>query len=341
MKIRIEPDTLSNEHFFPLFDVLLLLVEAGRHTFDDDYLDDIFQSEWYLNLKHSSKEIIKISSRTGSFLSVSRNPQVVVDQDARVGGTVDEDARITRVQPFDALQFLMQPFSVIVENEWFDGGFLLWMAKALNIQTFSSAYRQNRFQFRNAGGKGSLHRSAQVISEGVWPRADGSSSRALRLWNGILMDSDSEYPGHDPNQAIREACQQHSAWVKQLEYRSIENYIPKASMLKLFPQGQERSRAHAYFNMTDEQRKHYHMKQGFRTSRGVIPTKAEYLASPLVHAQCKTLFASVSDKDWDLLASGFGGTLSRIYVNKTERPDPGLTKLQSRSLEDEMKQVIG
>lgn len=317
-----------------------MLVEAGRHVFDMDELDIILSSQWIATLDKNAPEILRKSSQYSSFTYAPINPVVLIDRETREGGEVDFQARLTRAHPLDALRFLTSPFLVIVENEWYDGGFLLWMAKALNFQQFISAYRNRLFQFRHAGGKGELSRSSEVMSNGVWPRSDGAYSQALRLWNGVMLDNDSEYPGHDPNGIIRDSCSPHSAWVRQLSCRSIENFIPKSSMLKFLPAGEEQTRVHAYFRMTEKQRQHYNMKRGFRFPGNTVPTKTEYMASMSVNPAAKQLYQSVPNEDWRLLSPGFGGSLSKIYVNQDERPNPGQVQLATHSLATEVREIL-
>lgn len=340
MRLRIEIGTAQNPQFFSVFNVILMLVETGRHTFDVERLRELCGSAWYKSLGFSDQELIRRSASAGSYREFVQSPTVIIDESMPTGGEVDFENRITKFPPLEALEHLMQPFSVILENEWFDGGFLLWMAKALNIQSFSAAYRRNRFQFRNAGGKDSLSRSAQVISNGVWPRPDGSSYRALRLWNGILLDRDAENPDHDPNKAIRDACEPHAAWVVELSHRSIENYLPHETLLYFLPPGSERARVHSFANLSEEQRKYYHMKKGFSFPKSPRPTKQEYMLSPAIPPASKDFFRSIDERDWANLAPGFGGGLSRIYVDEGQRPSPGRTQLRSQSIEEEMKRTI-
>ena len=341
MRLRIEAETLSNELWFPIFNVALIYVEAGRHTFDFDQVGELRKSNWFKSLPMASREIISQGAKVNSFKPISGSAIILIDQRARLGGAIDFERKVTTVAPIDALRFLAQPFSIVLENEWYDGSFLLWMAKALNFQTFLSAYRRRLFQFRDAGGKGELARSSELLTRGVWPRSDGAYDEAWRLWNAVILDNDADYPGHDPNNGIREACRPHSAWVRQLSRRSIESYLPQASMLRLFPKGDDHMRVYAFFRLTDRQRCHYHLKKGFMLPGSTVsPTKAVYAASDAVDAQTKALYASVADDDWPLLAVGFGSGLSKIFVEQVHRPEPGRMQFPSLDIKTEIREML-
>ncbi|AND68965.1 hypothetical protein ATSB10_15110 [Dyella thiooxydans] len=76
--------------------------------------------------------------------------------------------------------------------------------------------------------------------------------------------------------------------------------------------------------MTVEQRRHYHMKRGFRIEKRPV-SKADYFASAAISSEEKALYGSVSEQDWVLLAEGFGSGLSSIFVEETGRPDQRMT----------------
>ncbi len=145
--------------------------------------------------------------------------------------------------------------------------------ESINNQSFITAYRKQQFQFRHAGGKTGLSASSQVLLDGVWPRSDGAYSRALRLWNGVMLDSDAEFPGHNPNHGIVTACDETTAWVHELQARSIENYIPKDALLKLLPNGTDRTRVYKYFDLSETQRKHYNLKRDSKLTPQRPPSK--------------------------------------------------------------------
>lgn len=176
MRLVIEANTLTSERWFPIFDILLLHLEERRHVFAAEDVDQLLGSVWMQGKGRKDRELITYAATARSHDRLVDRNVVRIDLSTPLGGRVDDDFT-TSLHPQDCLTFLAQPFSVIVENEWFDGAFLLWMAKALGREALISAYRANRFVFRHAGGKGSLGRSASVLSRGVWPAPNDRHSR--------------------------------------------------------------------------------------------------------------------------------------------------------------------
>ena len=321
MKIFFESSILLERRWYPIIDVIMLFVEDSRHALAPETSDSILTSEWLKERPLDTRELVRLSITGRSYDDLVDKTSVTLDADCRRGGRVDISSFNTYVHPLDAILFLSTPFQVIVENEWFDGGFVLWMAKALGFDRLVTAYRQGRFVFRHAGGKDMLTRSAAVLSGGVWPRRDAAYERALRLWACVLIDNDARYPGDDPNQAIVTEVTPYVTFVHQLRRRSIESYIP-AEKLRRFNSAPEFARkVNALFRLEENQRIHYDMKRGFRHDRDDPPSKASYVANPAVTSQERELFNSVSEIDWQTLTNGFGRGISRIYVDEQYRPN--------------------
>jgi hypothetical protein len=167
VKIIFESSVLSERRWYPIVDVIMLLVEDSRHALAPETSDGILTSEWLKERSIDTRELIRLSITGRSYDDMVDKTSVTLDTHCRRGGRVDFSSFNTHVHPLDAILFLSTPFQVIVENEWFDGGFLLWMAKALGFDRLVTAYRQGRFVFRHAGGKDMLTRSAAVLSGGV------------------------------------------------------------------------------------------------------------------------------------------------------------------------------
>ena len=340
MRIKFERQTLDKENLYPVFDIVLRFVESGRHSFDIDAINDIEESSWGKRAGDTAIDLIKQSALMTSHYSSDQNPLVVIDDTAPSGGVVDLERRLTRVEPLDAIYFLTLPFAVIVENEIFDGSFLLWMAKSTNNQSFISAYRRNLFQFRHAGGKGGLSNSSKVFSDGVWPRSDGAYSRALQLWNGVMLDSDAEFPQHRPNDGIVKACQETAAWVHELQARSIENYLPKEALLKFLQNPADRARVYKYFELSDEQRNHYNLKKGFKKKQDSEPSKSDFQADLNTPAEVRTLYRNVPDEAWSFLVTGFGAGLSQIFVDEQHRPNTGVIEFPTAAAREEVDAIL-
>lgn len=318
MRIIIEERTLTSERWFPIFDILLLHVEDRRHVFAAEDIDLLLRSDWLRRKERKDREIITHVATARSHDRLADKNIIRIDASTPLGGRV-EDEFTTSLHPRDCLTFLAQPFSVIVENEWFDGAFILWVARKLKKNNLISAYRSNRFVFRHAGGKGSLERSASVLSRGVWPTADGRHSRAMMRWACAVLDNDSKYPGHAPNAELIKSLTPWVAFVHELAKRSIESYLPYTALIRHEHSASFKDRIDALFRLSPDQRRHYHMKTGLRIKSDTNPTIAAYLAAPEISDQEKNLFGSIAETDWVKLASGFGHKLSSIYMDSGYR----------------------
>jgi len=319
MRLVIEANTLATERWFPIFDILLLHLEDKRHAFAAEDVEQLRGSAWMRGKGRKDRDLITHAVTARSHDRLADKNVVMIDSSAPRGGRVDDDYT-TALHPQDCLIFLAQPFSVIVENEWFDGAFLLWMAKALGRETLISAYRANRFVFRHAGGKGSLQRSASVLSRGVWPSPKGRHIRAMRLWACAVLDNDSKFPGNRPNANLVTELTPWVAFVHELVRRSIESYIPYTALTRYDLSAEFKDRIDALFRLSPDQRRHYNMKIGLRLKDDSNPTKAAYLAAPEISDQEQALFGTIPDADWERLASGFGKKLSVIYAEDQHRP---------------------
>lgn len=315
MRIVVDSSVHQDQRWYPLLDAIALLVETERHVFAAEELLELSESGWVESRSGDLKAFLAKSEVAQSYSSLHKS-RVVIDMQAPVGGRF-EPPGTTRVLPIESLMFLCTPFQIIVENEEFDGAFLLWMARALGMMQFVSAYRSGRFVFRHAGGKGSLVRSARIFSQGVWARDDGRYSKSLKMWLAVLLDNDAQHAGDTPNQDLVNRVQPHALFVHLLGRRAIESYIPHDVLVE--HDGTRRHMFGCLFRLSDVQRRYFHMKQGFKIRREVVD-RLTYTASPEVPAEVKQLYQDVSANDWLALAPGFGSGLSSIFTDINMRP---------------------
>lgn len=333
MKIAIEKEVLEASRWYPILDVLLLIIEDGRHSLSVENIPDILASPWIEERSVDTRDFIRLAATSRSVDALADRKTVLIDGAARRGGQARADFK-TAVHPLDAILFLSTPLQVIVENEWFDGGFILWMAKGLGFTQLLHAYHKNRFAFRHAGGKDSIVRSAKMFSESVWPRPDRTTDRAFRQWMCVVLDNDARDPDDDPNRQIVEAAQPHVAFVHQFQRRSIESYLSRETLLKIDNSGPFREKVEALFRMGAEQRRYFHMKRGFRFQRDTPATKTNFLASADVTAGQKVLYGGIAAGDWNLLMNGLGRGLSMVFVDSLKRPNtnqPDLVSAEARA----------
>jgi hypothetical protein len=262
---------------------------------------------------------------------------VEIDSSAdEVGNTVGQ---LIRIHPFGALFILTQPLHVIVEDETSDGGFILWVARALGIDAIIKAYRSGALVFRHAGGKGQLRKSAVSLSFGVWPR-DTQPIRSMQLRAAAILDSDARFQGDTPNEEIRAALSSHVAFTHVLARRTIENYVPAKYFRDRMGQS-ERNRVDAFFRLTDPQQRHFPIKRGFRDDAGVAPTLAEFAAKPGRPVGEVALFGGIPPADWVLINVGFGDGVGAVFTDTRFRCEPNSRGLFDRTDTQELGGLMG
>jgi hypothetical protein len=340
LKVVVTDDVLADAEWFPFLDILAMLVEARRHIFAAESAPSLLESDWVASRPRSLRDLIRSSTTAESFDTPAHQSILMVDVSCRVGGAVDVATRNTRLRPFDALLFATTPFQIVVENDYYDAAFLFWMARAVGFTKLLEAYRHGRFLFRHAGGKDAIPRSAELFSAGVWARTDGRYHRAYRLWLCALIDSDADYPGHDPNAAIITAAAAHVGFIHKLRKRAIENYLPGAKLRQLRSITSIDRKVDALERLTSEQRLYYHMKEGFRRRGSSHPTKAAFMANREIVAQEKALYVTVADSDWQWLAEGFGSSISDIFVDQRYRSNPGDAAIVDRGDVTEISAIV-
>lgn len=333
MRILIDNNVLENGKWFPILDIIAMQVEEGRHSYDPAFALNLIASSWGKHAGVDTIDLIRLQALSNSTDPDADASLIAINEIHPRGGVSDHNGFTTKIHPLDSILFLSTPFQVILENEVFDGAFLLWMAKALNYSKFISAYRNGRFVFRHAGGKGSIERSANAFCNGVWGRKDGKHFRAFRMWMCAVLDNDAKSPGDTPNKSIVDATNEEVVFVHELNKRSIETYIPFDFLQRLMP-SIARRKIYALKRLTEVQRKHYHMKKGFRVENDTAPTLSKYLSSPKISKREKELFGTIPFSDWQDLRDGFGSSLSKIFVEEQYRPnsnDERFTNKQDRA----------
>jgi hypothetical protein len=336
MLIRIKEDVLADSRWFPILDVVLLYVEDGRHRFDIGSFQDLKNNSWLRARPRYFSDLVEQSLRSQSGGSMARDYGVIIDSTAPHEGVIEGE--FTKLNPRNCLEFLSQPFHVLVENEWFDGAFLLWMALAVKRPKFVEAYRSGRFAFRHAGGKDSLVRSAQVLSNGVWPSPHGKRKKAMKLWSCAVLDNDSRWPGDNPNERIVEELGKYTSFTHQLKRRSIESYIQRSSLIRFDDSPGFCAKVDALFQLKDVQRRHFHMKNGFRKKGVDSLIRAEHEA--LMDPEEVEFFADTPDEVWGQLLGGLGRNLSGIFCNSDMRPTSNDSKQMAESDVEEIRSLI-
>lgn len=269
---------------------------------------------------------------------------VCVDDSAPMSGETLASGMI-RIHPLGCIALISRPFYLIVEDEVTDGGFILWIARLLGREEIIRAYVAGRLAFRHAGGKGQVVRSANALSEGIWPRP-GRTIMAMHLRTAVLLDSDAKFPGHSPNAVMCAEVQPLVAFVHLLAGRTIESYIPKKYFRKRMASDGLGGMADHYFSITDDQRIYFPLKKGF-LNRATPPrpqTHAEFCSDAQRPVEERNHFQTINAGVWGQLAVGFGERLATVFTNSDYRCEPndhaGLTTAQRTELSDLITKLL-
>lgn len=197
---------------------------------------------------------------------------------------------------FDELaNVLLRTFYIYVENGRADKRFIYSLLPPEIRRDLQHQVKVGAITFENAGG----------ITELAKKIVDDSNSRArLSLRAFALFDSDALVPGVPSKDALdaQRVCKALKIPHHCLSKRAIENYIPDDALLsyaETAPTEDQRNRrkrlARAVSRLSDDQRSHFHMKDGFSAPHG---------------HQYSTLPAA----DRMTLSTGFGSHLSDCYT---------------------------
>lgn len=349
MNIQVTTKVLDDPRWHPLLDVVVSILQQpeNRHAFDTSQYARVEKSTWLSGasgIRASTAEFIRSSVRAASRDLLSDAVTLIIDDFApQSGETIAK--RAIRIHPFGALTILMQPLHLIVEDEISDGAFVLWMARLLGRDSIIRSYRNGRLLFRHAGGKGQLAKSASALTFGVWPRTNQPIlSRQLRAI--ALLDSDARFPGHEPNAQFVREVEPHVAFVHMLKARYIESYVPRDYARRRLDRDGGASSVDAYFRMTDSQRCHFPIREGFPD--GAAPPHpqdhATFLGDTNREQAERDHFRSVNPADWTQFAGGFGRRLAAVFREPAYRCNPNepghLTENQRTELNAFLTRVI-
>lgn len=345
MNIKVTQEVLDNPLWYPLLDVVVAILQQRdiRHAFDVSQYDTIAASPWLsgaLGARASTAEFIRSSSKAANRDISSDAVTLMIDDLAPpCGETVDK--RVIRVYPLAALAILMQPLYVIVEDENSDGAFVLWMARLLGLDAIQRSYRAGRLMFRHAGGKNQFAKSAKALSFGVWPR-DDEPILSLQLRAIALLDSDAHFPGDSPNAQIVQDVKAHVAFVHMLNGRFIESYVPEHFFHLRLDKDRKGPKVHAYFRLTESQRNHFPIKDGFMDN-ATPPQPQDYvtfLADRRRKQEERDLYRTVDPRDWVQLAAGMGSGVASVYQDKGYRCQHNTRELLTRNQQTELNALL-
>ena len=347
MIVQVERTVLNDDRWHPLLDVVVaVLSQAGsRHAFDTRQYEQLLRSPWLSNatgVRATTPEFLRSSAKAVSREGTSDAVTIRIDDAGPIYGE-SLAGGVIRIHPFGALTILLQPLHVVVEDESSDGAFLLWMARILGRDAIRRAYSAGRLVFRHAGGKTQMVKSARSLSYGVWARpAQPILSMKLRII--AILDSDARFPGDQPNVEIAREVEPYVAFVRILNARAIENYVPYPYARRRLQKDNLAGAADSFFKLTESQRDHFPLKRGFRDAAALPQSHASFMADNSRHVSERGHFASVSAVEWIQYAGGFGDRLGDVYREAEFRCSATdgqlLTKSQRAELNEFLTQVI-
>ena len=103
MKIIFESSVLLERRWYPIVDVIMLLVEDSRHALAPETSDIILTSEWLKERSIDTRELVRLSITGRSYDDLVDKTSVTLDAHCRRGGRVDFSAFNTHVHPLDAV----------------------------------------------------------------------------------------------------------------------------------------------------------------------------------------------------------------------------------------------
>ena len=125
-----------------------------------------------------------------------------------------------------------------------------------------------------------------------------------------------------------------------LEGRTIENYVPRKHAEDRLVG--DRLALAAYFSLSEEQRRYFPLKAGFR-DEGTPPqpqSMSEFKADNRWDPKEKFLFDGVSDTNWQRFGGGFGDSLAAVYQDEAYRCEPGAAHLLTVAQRQEIENLL-
>ncbi len=181
-----------------------------------------------------------------------------------VHGPVPTDADAWPLQA--AVAYLAQPLEVLVENARNDGDFFLacWRALGHQVAKVFLAPRPAA-HFGQGGGK------AEALKLLVHRFKDAQARGAVPPRIFVLVDSDTEYPGHETREtrSLITECASLRIPCVVLRKRSIENYVGDAALNDLATNYPDILPSVGFLlGLNEHQRDHYPIKKGLHVENG-------------------------------------------------------------------------
>jgi hypothetical protein len=171
-----------------------------------------------------------------------------------------------RLSPDEALRFLQLPLQLLVENARNERKFLGIMTRVAIEFDLEALIRNRTIEVHTKGGISENRKWIEEYGDvpedtrRMWVMCD---SDARQAWLNADGKIDPERLSDDARK-LKELCEKRGIPIHILHRRAIENYVPLKLLEQWSRQKENRSERHqALLSLTDEQRHHYNMKEGF------------------------------------------------------------------------------
>lgn len=232
-------------------------VWEGRHAIALDEHGEQY-GRWLGARSGEDQEFVNLAVQT-SYGSLSK---VVVD--VACTNTSDWNNNVASVH--DALALARLPYRILLENNNSDRRFLMAIADSNQRSVLEQAKESKNIDFVQGGG---IEQIERLLNDDV------QGDRARLKITFVLFDSDSEWIRRPSPSAKRvlHLCRTHDVPCHMLRRRSTENYLTLESLaeyqMQNHPLHAHRNQVYSAFTRLSRlQRRHYHMKQGFRKPHG-------------------------------------------------------------------------
>lgn len=326
---------IAKDCFEPIYQQhlsLLIKLVAYSSEFNSVIIEEpeVFENEGYNSLDKNDKDILEASFNANVIGNTTHEGETV-----KVTAKGSYEDKLKVFSPEEAVQYIKEPLYVLLENDLYDGRFIRCLIHYFGSKRVKCALEVNSIRMAHSGGCGNTKNTLNEKSRGFRFR-----TKFLRLC--IVWDGDQEYPGkvvEKYNKDI-EDLNTHGIRYHILCKREMENYLPEEAVKDLAS-----PRFLVWFNaynaMSDVQKDHYDMNDGFNYSQ------IQYSSANRDHLPdgVRELFADVSNTNFDLLKEGlkighFKDTFSKAfeispYANKATL----LARTASQSNPHELQEI--
>lgn len=271
MNVIIDRAVWNTSNVDPLAIVTILACCARRHTLVlhprdrpqiDAWLDTNTGDRG--TLRRQLKRVVHETTRTG--------PQAASTVATITVVTSPTDWSKARLSPDHATRILQRPLKLLVENSRNDRAFLLCLAEPSSRRQLDRALLEGWIEFEMGGGITEIHQRVLELTQRDDPTA---MIERARLWVMFDRDAHEQDRGRESEDSrrLREAAAQISTpWplrAHQLERRSIENYVPLATIHRWWrgrgsakDAGNRAERVEAFGKQPPRIRNNFNMKWG-------------------------------------------------------------------------------